>query len=141
MMILKYELADVLIENKAVLVAEAGSGIITYATVLAEETFGYTVRNSLLGMCVDQLVPETLRTQHAGDRALFDAAPRRRLMNAGQILSGLRKDGTTIPVIASLLPAVMDGKEQVVVDVVDMSGLPPQLLHLILEYKGTDQRH
>lgn len=82
-----------------------GSGHIVAVNAQAERMFGY-VRDELVGLGIEQLVPLAHREQHARHRARFMADPRTREMASGQGLHALRKDGSTFPVEISLGPLV-----------------------------------
>jgi PAS domain S-box-containing protein len=78
-------------------------GLIELANAQTEKLFGYA-RPELLGKSVDILVPERFRGKHGGHRQRFSQSPKRREMEAGLELYGLRKDGTEFPVEISLSP-------------------------------------
>lgn len=123
-MIFRTDLADILLDTLAVLVADMQTGEILFATRTAEQLFGYALRNSLLGVNVDALVPDDRRQGHAAHRAAYAAHPWVRPMGAGMVLAGRKKDGSTFPVQVVLVPAVMDGQTCVVAIVVDLPALP-----------------
>jgi two-component system cell cycle sensor histidine kinase/response regulator CckA len=88
-----------------------GDGNISLVNQQTEKMFGYR-REELLGKPVEMLVPELLRHAHARHRTAYSSRPRTRSMGAGLQLSGLRKDGTQLPVEISLSPvANADGFE------------------------------
>lgn len=122
-MILRSELADVLTDNLAIIVADIETGLIVYATKEAEMLFDYKMKNSLIGICVDRLVPMDRREQHTQHRAEFASDPHVRAMGTGMILQGERRDGSVFPVQVTLAPAVMDGKPSVVAVVVDLTNV------------------
>lgn len=128
-MIMRSELADVLIDMQAIIIARIDSGEIIYATPVAEELFGMPIRNGLIGMIVDQLVPIDRQGIHKGHRAEFQKNPRRRVMGTGQVLEGKRLDSSrTFPVQIALAPtrfAFEPKSTMVVAIVVDASVRTP----------------
>lgn len=96
------------------------SGKIIRAQASAEELLGYP-RHALIGMSVDDLVPDDVKPRHPGLRALFHESPQSRLMGRDLNLRAKRKDGTVIPVEVRLLgdeAAFADGF--VLVELIDM---------------------
>ncbi len=67
--------------------------------------FGY-VREELIGLQIERLIPERLHAQHVADRARYLEAPRPRSMGAGLPLFARRKDGSEFPVDIMLSPMV-----------------------------------
>ncbi|HEY6241994.1 MAG TPA: PAS domain S-box protein [Burkholderiales bacterium] len=78
-------------------------GHIMLLNVQAEKVFGYA-RDELLGRSIELLLPESLRSDHAGHRHDFHLAPSARTMGVGQDLYGRRKDGSEVPVEVGLNP-------------------------------------
>jgi PAS domain S-box-containing protein len=93
-----------LIENApdAILQVDS-SGKIVVANRTAESMFGYR-REELIGMQVDDFVPQAVRSRHAAHRQRFETAGVSRPMGLGLDLSALRKDGSEFPVEISLSP-------------------------------------
>jgi PAS domain S-box-containing protein len=103
-----------------ILMVDAG-GRIVLVNREVERMFGYT-REQMLGASVEMLVPERLREQHVGYRAMFAADPRVRSMGAGRDLYGLRSDGKEVPIEIGLTPVVTDEGVFVLSSIVDISG-------------------
>ncbi|MDX1482130.1 MAG: PAS domain S-box protein, partial [Woeseiaceae bacterium] len=78
-------------------------GSIEFVNRQCERMFGYS-RAELIGLCVDELIPERLRGDHHRHREAFVAQPRLRPMGQGRELAVIRKDGTEFPVEISLCP-------------------------------------
>ena len=78
-------------------------GRIVLANAQAERMFGYA-RDEILGQTIELLVPERFRHVHVGHRSTYFDDPGVRAMGAGLQLSGLRKDGSEVPVEISLSP-------------------------------------
>jgi protein-histidine pros-kinase len=79
------------------------NGRIAIANEQSTRMFGYA-RNELIGQPIEMLLPEALRTAHAGHRSTYTNQPRVRRMGVGLELAGLRADGSTFPVEISLSP-------------------------------------
>ena len=77
------------------------SGKIAIANPVAEQLFGYE-HGELIGMTLENLLPERYRKGHTKFRAAFNADPHPRRMGFGRDLTALRKDGTEFPVEISL---------------------------------------
>jgi PAS domain S-box-containing protein len=86
----------------AILIVDDG-GRIDLVNRQTEQLFGYA-RDEIVGMNIDQLVPERFRRQHASHRTHYVGDPRARQMGAGLDLCARRKDGTEFPVEISLGP-------------------------------------
>ena len=86
----------------AVIITDA-AGVIVDANRQAASLFGYGV-DVLVGMAVEQLLPDHLRSAHADHRAGYMTHPRLRPMGAGLELAGRRSDGSLVEVDISLSP-------------------------------------
>lgn len=78
-----------------------GAGVVRAANEAAREMFGY---DALVGMNVDELVPDDVRSRHESLRSTFSERPGSRRMGAGLSLRGQRADGSTFPVDIALTP-------------------------------------
>ncbi len=84
-------------------------GVIAVVNAEAETMFGYT-RAELIGMRIDELLPERYRPGHAGMRAGYVANPHvRHAMAQGQELFGRRRDGAEFAAEISLSPVEVPG--------------------------------
>jgi PAS domain S-box len=82
-------------------------GRIVLLNAVTENMFGYQ-REELLGMSVDLLLPNDLRSGHAAHRASYWSRPLTRPMGSGLKLLAQRKDGSLFPVEISLSPVKTD---------------------------------
>lgn len=95
------------------------TGQIVEANRQATALFGHD-GEALVGMSVEELLPERDRWSHVVHRDSFFASPRVREMGAGDQLSGLRADGSEFAVEISLSP--LPGSEpQVMATIRDVS--------------------
>jgi len=78
-------------------------GRIVFANAQTDGLFGYK-RDELIGQTVELLIPERHRNQHVAQRIGYTADPKVRSMGTGLALTGVRKDGTEVPIEISLSP-------------------------------------
>jgi PAS domain S-box-containing protein len=97
------------------------SGQIRFANHLAESLFGYDP-GELVGIPLESLVPESVRRAHKAHREGYNTAPRARPMGTDLSLTGLRRDGTEIPVDISLSSSGSGDDMRVIAAVRDMTG-------------------
>lgn len=79
------------------------------------------LRDDLIGLAVDELVPVSVRHGHHANRDSFFSDPRPRPMGQGRELSARRGDGSEFPVEISLCPVPGPDGPAVVATVVDIS--------------------
>ncbi|MEW6717765.1 MAG: HD domain-containing phosphohydrolase [Chloroflexota bacterium] len=94
------------------------AGQIVNCNALAETLFGYQ-RDELIGMVVENLIPERFREQHTRLHEAYLAAPRRRRMGKLKTLWGLHKDHREIPL--DIMLGVLNDSGMVVVTIRDIS--------------------
>lgn len=104
--------------NGLLMVDEQGTILLVNRQV--EQQFGYE-RAELIGQSVEQLVPQHMRSRHAGDRAEFFAHSESRAMGKGRDLYGVRKDGQEFPLEIGLNPIRTPDGMRVLASVVDIS--------------------
>jgi PAS domain S-box-containing protein len=93
-----------LLENAPDAILEIDAkGFIVLANTEAERMFQRT-RLELIGLRIEDLIPERYRGTHTQHRARYGASPIRRPMGAGLDLQVLRKDGTELAVDINLSP-------------------------------------
>jgi two-component system, NarL family, sensor kinase len=114
----RFHLAVEAAPNAMVMVNQEGK--ILFVNAQMESLFGYS-RDELLGMSVDQLVPERFRSKHAGFRGGFLAGPQARPMGGGRDLYALGKDGGEFPVEIGLNPIETEEGIWVLGAIVDIS--------------------
>jgi PAS domain S-box-containing protein len=102
-----------------VLVLGPGGTIVLVNRAL-EKQFGYS-SNDLIGQPVEMLLPESLRSVHAGQRLSYLRSPQTRPMGAGRELFGRRKDGSRIPLEIGLNAIQTTAGLFVLASVVDIS--------------------
>lgn len=95
-------------------------GLILIANTQAEALFGYTAQE-LLGQPVEILIPLDLQEGHRRYRQAYMAAPKRRAMGAGQVLSGRCKDGSQPSLEISLSPAQLTDRQVFIASIQDIT--------------------
>lgn len=95
-------------------------GVILRANSRASELFGYQ-EQELVGEPVELLVPVTLRALHRKHRKGYVENPHTRPMGIGMELSGIRKNGESLPVEISLSPLESSAGQAVIVVVRDLT--------------------
>jgi len=85
-----------------------------------ERLFGWR-REELLGLPVEDLMPEAVRAAHPGWLAAYFRAPQARDMAARRELFALRRDGALFPVEIGLNPIDVDGVPHTLATIVDVT--------------------
>jgi two-component system sensor kinase FixL len=106
------------VPNGIIMVDDRGS--ITLSNSEAERMFGYG-RGELINKKVETLVPMRYQSNHPRDRDRFIDHPQKRQMGAGRDLSGLKKDGTEIPVEIGLNPIDTPDGRYILASILDIS--------------------
>jgi PAS domain S-box-containing protein len=95
-------------------------GKILLANPVSEKMFGYG-KDGLIGMVVEDLLPEHVRARHVEYRKSFSAHPEPRPMGMGRDLIAKRNDGSQFPVSVSLSYTNIDGEILVMAFISDIT--------------------
>ena len=95
-------------------------GTMRMVNAALERMFGYR-RTELLGQEVEILLPERLRSDHAGLRAAYGQSPAPRAMGQGRTLFALGADGVEFPVEIGLNPVHMPHGVMVLAAIVEVT--------------------
>lgn len=95
-------------------------GKILLANPVSETMFGYQ-NDSLIGITVEDLLPEHMRKKHVDYRKNFTAHPEPRPMGMGRDLVAKRKDGSQFPVSVSLSYTLIEGEVLVMAFISDIT--------------------
>jgi len=96
------------------------NGHIVLVNAQIEELFGY-LRAELIGMPVEQLIPQRYRTQHPELRSSFFNTPQTRPLGRGRELHGLHKSGAEVPIEIGLSPLDTATGSYVLSSIVDIT--------------------
>lgn len=96
------------------------SGKILLANPVSERMFGYEP-DGLLGLLIEDLLPEHLRKRHVAYRKQFNDNPEPRPMGMGRDLVATRRDRTEFPVAVSLSYTKIDGELMVMAFISDVT--------------------
>lgn len=115
------QFADLVLETiaEAVLVV-TDDGRIAAANTRALAMFGYS-DDELLGKIVEKLMPERFRARHENRRSAYVSDSQPRMMGGNLELFAQHKDGSEFPVEAGLAPMTVDGRQYVIVSIVDIT--------------------
>jgi PAS domain S-box-containing protein len=102
------------------MIAVNQEGVIVLANAQAESMFGYE-GETLPGLPLEALLPESLRHTHRLHRRDFMANPHARAMGTGYELLGMRRNGKTFPVEIGLSPIATEAGTVAISSVRDIS--------------------
>lgn len=96
------------------------NGKILLANPISERMFGYEA-GALIGVLIEDLLPEHLRHKHIAYREDFNKRPEPRPMGMGRDLVAKRKDGSEFPVAVSLSYTHINGELMVMAFISDVT--------------------
>ena len=97
-----------------------GKGKIVLTNNAAYEMF-QVPDGALLGLSIEQLIPERFRRRHVVYRTSYSAEPSVRNIGLGRDLFGLRPDGSEFPIEIGLTPIDQDGERVIMATVIDIT--------------------
>lgn len=106
-------------------------GLIRVANKRSGELVGRTP-DEMVGMSIDQLVPEEVRSSHAALRDRYTQHPVRRPMGTALRLFAEHSDGSQFPVEISLSPVTIDGATYTIATMRDVSQRQENIARLAL---------
>lgn len=121
------------------LIVVDANGVIELANKRMAQIFGYSV-SELVGLTVDQLLPESLRERHKNHRQTYLQQPHTRPMGQGFDLEGVHKDGHAIPVEISLNHFNEHGRVKIMALVMDVSIRRQQEAEILHLNRGLENR-
>ena len=89
--------------SPAAMVMVDREGRVIFVNAMTAHLLGYS-QQEMIGLAVEDLVPERFRRQHRGFRDVFYSDRQSRPMGVGRDLFALRKDGSEVPVEIGLTP-------------------------------------
>ena len=102
------------------IVIVARDGRVVRVNRLAESLSGYS-RDELMGMAVEELVPEGLRSAHVAHRTAYQRQPSTRSMGTHLDIRFQRKDGSVFPADIALSPVTTEQGVLIVASVRDLT--------------------
>lgn len=99
----------------------SADGLMTLINTEAERLFGYH-RDELLGRNVEKLIPKWPHLDTEGQLAAFFTEGVTRSIRAGRELSGVRRDGSEVPLEIALSPVSTPDGQFVLASIVDITG-------------------
>lgn len=102
------------------IVAISEQGSIVFANARLYDLFGYS-GEELLGVPLEQLLPERYHSDHLRHRDRYNSRPHNRPMGSGMDLWARRKDGSEFPMEAGLSHIRVDGQMLTLSSIVDVS--------------------
>lgn len=120
-MISEVRLNEAIAKRSPILVADLDSGEIVYASPRTEQIFGYFCVGELVGMSVEDLIPEDKRDLHIQLRQGFSQNPSPMLMGERRKLYGRKRDGSKFPVEIELDSEKIQGVRLAFLTIIDTS--------------------
>lgn len=102
------------------IIVVSGKGIIAFVNSRAAQMFRYT-RQQMIGLQIEELVPERYRLQHTEYRKEYLQNPIARPMGVGRDLYGRCKNGSELPVEIGLNPIQIGDDVFILVSLIDIT--------------------
>jgi PAS domain S-box-containing protein len=105
--------------NESIIVTRE-DGTISLINPATTKLFGYAM-NEIVDKTIEFLMPERFRNRHVHHRQNYSGNPHARSMGIGMDLYALKKDGSEFPVEISLSPFNAEGKNYILIFLIDIT--------------------
>ena len=114
-------------------------GVIIEANPSAETMFGYEA-GTLIGLLIEDLMPESFRTLHQAHREGYNQKPKARAMGQSRDLFGQRKNGTVFSIEVSLSYYQNAGELQIIAFLMDVTERKQQEERILKMNQGLEEK-
>ena len=114
-------------------------GVIIEANPSAETMFGYEA-GTLIGLLIEDLMPESFRALHQAHREGYNQKPKARAMGQSRDLFGQRKNGTVFSIEVSLSYYQNAGELQIIAFLMDVTERKQQEERILKMNQGLEEK-
>ncbi len=114
-------------------------GVIIEANPSAEKMFGYEA-GTLIGLQIEDLMPESFRALHQAHREGYNQKPKARAMGQSRDLFGQRKNGTVFSIEVSLSYYQNAGELQIIAFLMDVTERKQQEERILKMNQGLEEK-
>ncbi len=114
-------------------------GVIIEANPSAEKMFGYEA-GTLIGLLIEDLMPESFRALHQAHREGYNQKPKARAMGQSRDLFGQRKNGTVFSIEVSLSYYQNAGELQIIAFLMDVTERKQQEERILKMNQGLEEK-